>query len=130
VAYVDTPEFLNRVESDNLLKQIIPVVTLNRDISGFKLEVRWRKLAFPLGGFVNQRVHLCINGCLTLKLSLSWKTVICSSPVLLSPLGFFSSCPFEPSGEIGIVERSTGEEGLASPLVGAEATAAAMIAIV
>ena len=24
---------------------------------------------FPLGGLVNQRVHLCINGCLTLKFS-------------------------------------------------------------
>lgn len=58
--------------------------------------------------------------------------MICSSPVLLSPLAFlFSSCPFVPSGEIGIVERSTGDEGLASPLVGAEAAAAAaMIAIV
>ncbi len=63
-----------------------------------------------------------------MKLSLSWNTVICSSPVLFSPLGFlFSSCPFAPSGEIGIVERSTGDEGFASPFMGAEATAAVMI---
>jgi hypothetical protein len=33
-AYVDTPEFLDRVESDDLLEQIIPVVTLNRKVSG------------------------------------------------------------------------------------------------
>ena len=49
---------------------------------------------------MNHKVHLCINGCLTLKLSLSWKTVICSSP-----LGPEFLLP--PSGEIGMVERST-----------------------
>ena len=77
---------------------------------------------------MNHNVHLCMSGCLTLKLSLSWKTVICSSPEV-SPLGFlFSSCPLDPFGEMGIVERSTGDEGL-SPLEGAEATAAAMIAL-
>ena len=54
--------------------------------------------------------------------------MICSSPEL-SPFGFlFSSCPLVPSGEMGIVDRSTGDEGL-SPLEGAEATAAAMVAI-
>jgi hypothetical protein len=85
------------------------------------------KLALPLGGLVNHRVHLFIKGCLTLKLSLSWKTVICSSPD--SPLGFlFSSWPLEPPGEMGMVERSTGDAGLSS--LEDEATAAAMIAIV
>jgi hypothetical protein len=129
LAYVDTPEFLNRVERNDLLQQIVPVITLSENVSTFEKEAMWRKLALPLGGLVNHRVHLCIKGCLTLKLSLSWKTVICSSPEL-SPLGFlFSSWPFDPSGEMGIVERSTGDAGL-SPLEGAEVTAAAMIAIV
>ena len=74
---------------------------------------------------MNHNVHLCISGCLTLKLSLSWKTVICS--LAASPLGFlFSSVA--PSGEIGIVERSTGDAGL-SPLVGADAVAAAMVSL-
>lgn len=51
---------------------------------------------------MNQRVHLFCRGCLTLKLSLSWKTVT----GLLSSLASlpFSSLPF---GEIGMVERST-----------------------
>jgi hypothetical protein len=126
MAYVDAPEFLYRVECDDFLQQIVPVITLSGNVSVMAVEVTRRKLALPLGGLVNHRVHLCINGCLTLKLSLSWKTVICSSPEL-SPLGFlFSSCP---SGEMGIVERSTGDEGV-SPLEGAEATTAAMLAIV
>jgi len=78
---------------------------------------------------VNHKVHLCISGCLTLKLSLSWKTVICSS--VSPPLGFlFSSWPFAPSGEIGMVERSTGDEGVASLLMGVEAVAAAIVAVV
>lgn len=60
---------------------------------------------------MNHKVHLFINGCLTLKFSGSWKTVICSST--LSPLGFlFSSLLLLPSGEIGMVERSTGDDGL------------------
>lgn len=71
-------------------------------------------LAFPLGGLVNQRVHLCIKGCLTLKLSASWKTVICSSSLAAD---LFS--PEAPSGEIGMVDRSTGEADLASELRGA-----------
>lgn len=128
IAYVDTPEFLNRVECNNFLQQIVPVITLGGNVSKTPRGVMRRKLALPLGGFVNHRVHLFINGCLTLKLSLSWKTVICSSPEL-SPLGFlFSLCPLVPSGEMGIVERSTGDEGL-SPLEDVDATAAAMIAI-
>jgi hypothetical protein len=71
---------------------------------------------------VNHKVHLFIRGCLTLKLSGSWNTVICSS--LDEPFELlFSSWPFAPSGEMGIVERSTWEDG--SPL-----TAAAMVAVV
>jgi len=56
---------------------------------------------------VNHRVHLFIRGCLTLKLSLSWKTVTCS----------VSDCElsFSPAGSIGMVERSTWPF---SPLVG------------
>ena len=73
---------------------------------------------------MNHKVHLCINGCLTLKLSLSWKTVICSSP--FSVLGLVSFSP--PAGEIGIVERSTGDAGFAFSLL-AGATAA-MVAVV
>jgi hypothetical protein len=57
---------------------------------------------------VNHSVHLCIKGCFTLKFSGSWNTVICSS----SPRSAFSSGELPPSGEIGMVERSTGEAGL------------------
>jgi hypothetical protein len=32
-AYIDTPEFLDRVECDNFLQQIIPVVTLTENVS-------------------------------------------------------------------------------------------------
>ena len=49
---------------------------------------------------MNHKVHLFANGCLTLKLSLSWKTVTCS----LSTFGFLFS---SPTGEIGMVDRST-----------------------
>src|SRR4051812_36645361 len=58
-------------------------------------------LTFPLGGLVNHSVHLFWRGCLTLKLSLSWKTVTGLSSSLAatpSPL---------PLGEMGMVERST-----------------------
>jgi hypothetical protein len=62
---------------------------------------------------VNHKVHLCINGCLTLKLSLSWKTVICSPS---APGLVFSFALLLPSGEIGIVDRSTWDDP--SPLTG------------
>lgn len=65
---------------------------------------------FPDGGLVNHNVHSLMSGCLTLKLSLSWKTV--TSPEVSVEV------PFPPSGEIGIVDRSTC----------ADSTAAAMIA--
>lgn len=64
---------------------------------------------------MNHSVHLCIRGCLTLKLSLSWNTVICSSP--FSPASVLTS--LSPVGEIGMVERSTGEVGLVFSLTGA-----------
>jgi hypothetical protein len=31
--YIDTPEFLDRVESDDFLQKIVPVVTLDNQIS-------------------------------------------------------------------------------------------------
>lgn len=73
---------------------------------------------------MNHNVHLCIKGCLTLKLSGSWNTVICSSPLglALSPL------ESPPTGEMGIVERSTGDVGL-SAVAGASRVAAAMISM-
>jgi hypothetical protein len=77
---------------------------------------------------VNHKVHLFIRGCLTLKLSLSWKTVICSSSS--SPLALVISSALSPHGEIGIVERSTGEDGFTFSSTGAWAVAVAMIVVV
>ena len=88
------------------------------------------RLTFPLGGLVNHRVHLCISGCLTLKLSASWNTVICSPslysffPPLVLPLSAAvpSAVPSSPpSGDIGMVSSGTGEAGLADGLEIAEA---------
>ena len=65
---------------------------------------------------MNQRVHSFISGCLTLKLSLSWKTVTGSSE--LFPLEVVGSLDPELSdspsfvGEIGMVSSGTGEAGL------------------
>lgn len=71
---------------------------------------------------MNQSVHSLIKGCLTLKLSLSWKMVICSSfsaaelplPVPLGSMFWFASgseVPLVPlAGEMGIVSRGTGSE--------------------
>ena len=126
-AYVDTPEFLNGVKSDDFLQEIIPVVSL-RHSQLHQFHSRGRRQTFPLGGLVNHKVHLCMRGCLTLKLSLSWNTVICSSS--LSPFALVLSSALSPTGEIGIVERSTGEEGFTFSLTGAEAVAVAMIAAV
>lgn len=70
---------------------------------------------------MNHNVQLFINGCLTLKFSGSWKTVICSVSLYslfgALPLGgAISSAALPPSGEIGMVSRGTGEDGLASVL--------------
>jgi hypothetical protein len=59
----------------------------------------------PVGGLVNHSVHLFISGCLTLKLELSWKTVMVS----VSPSsGLAPLVPLGASGEIGIVSNGTG----------------------
>lgn len=50
---------------------------------------------------MNQSVHLLWRGCLTLKLSLSWKTVT-GLPSSAASLLFSA-----PLGEMGMVERST-----------------------
>jgi len=54
-------------------------------------------LTFPLGGFVNQRVHVFRRGCLTLKFSASWKTVIFSPFAVAFPSlnGTFVASSFE-----------------------------------
>ena len=67
----------------------------------------------PLGGFVNQRVHSCIRGCLTLKLLGSWKTVTFSPS---------AAAEVEPFGAAfsSVVGLSVGKE----PLVGGTATSA------
>lgn len=85
---------------------------------------------FPLGGLVNQRVHSFISGCLTLKLSLSWKTVTGSSE--LFPFEVVASLDPDLSdspsfvGEMGMVSSGTGEAGF--PLM-AEALGVSSIAI-
>lgn len=66
--YVNAPELLNRVECDDLLEQVGPVVALTRLAEVFIYATKSYG-TFPDGGLVNQRVHLCINGCLTLKFS-------------------------------------------------------------
>lgn len=86
----------------------------------------------PLDGFVNHRVQVCIRGCLTLKLSASWKTVICSSspcsllpaledssPSAASPLASRSPPPLPSAGEMGMVSSGTGESGFGVPLAAA-----------
>lgn len=69
-------------------------------MGGYQPNAQGRTL--PLEGLVNHKVHLFWRGCLTLKLSLSWKTV--TSFPSISTAGV-SSC--SPSGETGIVLRST-----------------------
>lgn len=82
VAYVDAPELLYRLETDDLLQQVIPVVVLQLKVNERLVRnTLWLHIAskpshtFPLGGLVNQRVQGFISGCLTLKLSGSWNTV-------------------------------------------------------
>ena len=52
---------------------------------------------------MNHRVHLFCRGCLTLKLSLSWKTVTGVPSALVSPPSDLSP----PVGEMGMVDKST-----------------------
>lgn len=69
---------------------------------------------------MNQSVHSCIRGCLTLKFSGSWKTVMCSSDVGTCEVpvgwevGFSSALPAESFsfvGEMGIVSSGTRDFG-------------------
>ncbi len=82
---------------------------------------------------MNQSVHSFIKGCLTLKLSLSWKMVICSSldglvvpfSLALSPCSPFWPWAPAPStaGEMGMVSRGT----CMSALTGVGSVSVAMI---
>jgi hypothetical protein len=64
----------------------------------------------PLGGLVNHSVHLCMSGCLTLKLSGLWKTVTgAPGSGLLARSSDSIPLPLEFSGEMGIVSRGTGD---------------------
>lgn len=118
--YVDTPKFLHRVKSDHLLQKIVPVVlTLNLALALVGVDLFYfiffgkknpksvyEQRTFGLGGLVNQRVHLFIKGCLTLKFSGEWNTVNCS--LLLAseaPASSASSSLAPLGGETGISLR-------------------------
>lgn len=104
-SYVDAPEFLDAVEADDFLQQLVPVLLFGRLVVVWSCVARCRDNTFPLGGLVNHRVQVWANGCLTLKLSGSWKTVTMSpEEAAVAPLVLSS-----PSGEMGIVLRSTGD---------------------
>lgn len=62
-------------------------------------------LTLPEGGLVNQRVQSCARGCLTLKLSLSSKTVTGLLEEAAASVEAEALLP--PSGETGMVDRST-----------------------
>lgn len=68
---------------------------------------------------MNHKVHLCIRGCLTLKFSGSWNTVISALPLSF----VFSALEVAPSGEMGIVDRSTCVVGSVAPFVSTAAEA-------
>jgi hypothetical protein len=58
---------------------------------------------------VNQRVHLFISGCLTLKCSGSWNTVTGSLLLEKARDGVsLEPSPTTPSGDIGMVSSGTG----------------------
>ncbi len=86
---------------------------------------------------MNHRVQVFISGCLTLKFSGSWKTVICSSSLysFLTPFAPFGAAfssftapfVFPPSGEMGMVSSGTGETALALPLVAGRSSRVAMM---
>jgi len=68
---------------------------------------------------VNHRVHSLMRGCLTLKFSASWKTVTDSLLDLPASTAVYSEdmlgslfSLFSLFGEIGMVSRGTGEQGL------------------
>lgn len=103
-AHIDAPEFLYRLKRDDLLQEVIPVVALEtysqREVHGPRWAIRQLR-TLPLAGLVNHNVHRFANGCLTLKLSLSWNTVFISWTASMLDDGT------PPSGEIGMVVRST-----------------------
>lgn len=68
---------------------------------------------------MNQRVHWCIRGCLTLKFSGSWKTVTSSLSLnfFAPPGAVFSSVPLPSTGEMGMVSRGTGDWGFAAAMM-------------
>ena len=98
---VDSPELLYRIEADDFLEKIVPVVTLCI-VSQLCPSCCLRLLhlhTLPVGGLVNQRVQVLASGCLTLKFSASWKTVTIS----LDPfVAFAASGPVDSSGLLGI----------------------------
>lgn len=55
---------------------------------------------------MNHKVQLCARGCLTLKLSLSSKTVT-GAPSAAGAASPEVEALFPPSGEMGIVDKST-----------------------
>jgi hypothetical protein len=106
--YVDAPELLNRVERDDLLQQLGPVVALHRESVRGPAHAGLKR-TLPLGGLVNHSVHVFMRGCLTLKFSASWKTVRISLSLVVAVV---SDCSLalspEPSvGEMGIVSSGT-----------------------
>lgn len=58
MTHVNAPKFLNGVEGDNFLEEIVPVVALSQVLVSEFGGKSMSFLTLPLGGFVNQRVHL------------------------------------------------------------------------
>jgi hypothetical protein len=117
MAYINTPELLDRVERNDFLEQFRPVVALCVLVDPHSPQGVLPH-TLPLGGLVNHSVHVFMRGCLTLKFSGSWNTVR-TSPSAGSLLDDFSLSPDSPVGEMGIVSSGTCWSGL-----GAVATSA------
>ena len=105
--YVNAPELLDRVERDDFLQQLGPVVALCllAILEVEKLGLR----TLPLGGLVNHSVQVFMSGCLTLKFSASWKTVL-TSPSDVELVDCSLDSPDEllsSTGEMGMVSRGT-----------------------
>ena len=129
---VDAPEFFDGIEGDDFFQEVVPVVVtlyiceaevsvdlaIQRSSSAIPLNVII-KLALPLGGFVNHRVHLFMSGCLTLKLSGSWNTVICSLGSSVLGAVVIPSSLSSSEGEMGMVSRGTWVSGWACVAVAA-----------
>lgn len=125
--YVDAPELLDRIERDDLLEKFSPVVALHLLLVLSTTIITSCLRTLPLGGLVNHRVQVFMSGCLTLKLSASWKTVrtaLSSVVALVEDLSWASDELLPSTGEIGIVSRGTGWEGF-----GAVATSAIVLVV-